>query len=190
METRTLKRYIFITAVLGSITLMARGQALPGASYPKDFQIGGSYTYAFPDYTPQNSSGGGMYATLDFTKHYGAEIGYHQVDLSQHSPSYERTYEFGIRYHRNYGPLKPYFKAMGGRGVFNFPGPDHTVAANEAYSMAVGGFGVDIATLPHINIRLETEYQRWFSDIGLEHGLDPILYNAGIAYHFNTGWTK
>jgi len=188
METPTLKRIVLILAMLCPLSLMAHGQALPTAARAGDLQIGGTFTFCFPDYTPQDALGGGIYIDMDLSTHYGAELGFHQVDISQHSPAYERTYEYGGRYRRVYGSYKPYFKALLGRGVFNFPGPNQTEAGNLAYNMAVGGMGLDIAVTPHINVRAEAEYQRWFHAVGLENGLNPILYDVGVAYHFNAGW--
>jgi hypothetical protein len=179
-----LKRIRIILTLLCPTGLMAHGQALPAATRPAVLQVGGTYSFCYPDYTPQDAQGGGIYIDLDLSPHYGAELGFHQVDISQHKSSYERTYEFGGRYRRTYGRFIPYFKALAGRGVMNFPGPNNTISGNLAYNMAVGGAGVDVRVANHVNVRAEVEYQRWFHAVGLEHALNPILYNVGVAYHF------
>ena len=92
---------------------------------------------------------------------------------------YERTYEIGPRYVRDYGRFSPYVKAMYGRGVFNFP-PQN--AANLAYNMFAGGAGVDYRVLPYLNVRFDYEYQDWSSFPPT--GLKPQLFTIGAAYHF------
>jgi hypothetical protein len=185
-----LKRIVLILAMLTSFGAVARGQALPAAARAGDLQIGGTFTFCFPDYTPQDALGGGVYIDFDFKPHWGAELDFHQVDISQHSPAYERTYEYGARYHRVYGNYKPYLRGGLGRGVFNFPNPDGTVAGNLAYNMMEAAFGVDFSVTPRINVRAEVEYQRWFAGEGLTNALNPILYTFGAAYHFNAGWPR
>jgi opacity protein-like surface antigen len=185
-----LKRIVLILAMLASFSIIARGQALPAAARAGDLQIGGTFTFSYPDYTPQDALGGGVYIDFDFTTHWGAEVDFRQVDISQHSPAYERSYEYGARYHRYYGIYKPYARAGLGRGVFNFPGPNGTVAGNLAYNMYQGALGVDISVTPRINVRAEFEYQRWASGVGLEDALTPINYSVGAAYHFNAGWPR
>ena len=122
-----------------------------------------------------------MYATLDFTNHFGGEFVIHQADSGQGDQLYERTYELGARYFRNYGRLKPYVKAMYGRGVFNFPNN----VANLAYNLFTGGAGVDVEVLPYLNVRADYEYQTWLSFP--PRGLNPQLLTFGVAYHFPGG---
>jgi len=174
--------------MLAVFSPLMRGQALPAAARAGDLQIGGTFTFCFPDYTPQDATGGGIYADYDVTKHLGAELTFHQVSISQHSPAYEGPYEYGVRYRWQHGSYRPYVKGLSGRGVFNFPNPDGTVAGNLAYNLLTGGAGVDIAITPRIDVRAEMEYQHWFASVGIPNGLTPILYNFGAAYHFNAGW--
>ena len=171
-------------ATLGPLTL--HGQATSTASRRFDLQAGGEFVYGSSDYYPQKFKGAGVYATLDFTKHLGAEIDFRQAD-SPVDAGYERTYEAGVRYHRNYGRFVPYVKGMYGRGVFNFI-YDNQVIANLAYNEAVIGAGTDYRLLPWLNLRADYEYQRWFKFSST--GLSPQMVSVGVAYHFPGGLQK
>jgi opacity protein-like surface antigen len=161
------------------------GQARPTSARPLDLQLGGGYSTASGDYEYLRLQGFGIYGTVDFKPHFGAEIDFHQINNSD-TKVYQRTYEFGGRYFRTYGSLKPYLKALYGRGVLNF----QDNIANLAYNMFVGGGGVDIAVKPYLNVRLDYEYQNWLSGPGIEHGLNPQVISAGVAYHFGRGAPK
>jgi hypothetical protein len=190
------------TSVFGLLLLFCfsgslRGQATPTASKTFDLQVGGGYVLDKGDYGTKDYRGGGVYATLDFTPHFGAEIDFHQANYPTNA-MYERTYEVGGRYHRTYGRLAPYVKGMYGRGVFNFVygGPDivfngtvveHSgaVVANLAFNEFVFGGGADFAVLPWLNVRGDYEYQSWHSFP--PDGLTPQLITIGVAYHFPGG---
>jgi hypothetical protein len=192
MEIPKLKRTLLYLSLLIAASSYASGQALPAAARSGDLQVGGDFSFALPDYTPQDALGYGIYSTFDLTEHYGAEVDFHQLSISQHSPAYERSYEIGARYHRDYGIYRPYVKVLVGRGVFNFPSyfDPGTSAGNLAYNLYAVGGGVDIAIRPTINVRADLEYQSWFSGPGLENGLTPTLLSIGVAYHFNAGWPR
>lgn len=197
-----------LTALLFSsmFSAVALGQAGSTASRKLDLQVGGGYSSADSDYTDNRITGYMFYADADFMRHIGAEINFHQVSDSQ-SPVYERTYEVGARYFRDYGRFKPYVKAMYGRGVFNSPVYTYTVPVactivgttstctyqtvttnfNLAYNMFAGGAGVDISIVPRVNVRADFEYQRWLSGPGLTDGLTPQVLSIGVAYHFPAG---
>ncbi len=188
-----MKRTLFFLSIVLVAASGASGQArrAGGASpvlfAPLDLQVGGTYSYVKPDYTPQDGLGFGIYSTLDAPNHFGGEIDFHQISISQHKPAYERTYEIGVRYHRDYREhFRPFVKAAYGRGVFNFPATNgsQTSVANLAYNMIAVSGGLDYAVARTINIRVEGEYQSWFKRVGLENGLTPILFSVGAAYHF------
>jgi hypothetical protein len=160
----------------------ARAQALPTSARPLDLQLGGGYSNANSDYEPQRIQGFGIYGDVDFRPHYGVEVDFHQMNDSG-TKLYERTYEVGGRYFRNYGSMKPYVKALYGRGVLNYPNN----VANLAYNMFVGGGGVDLAVKPYLNMRLDYEYQTWLSGLGIAHGITPQVLSIGVAYHFGNG---
>ena len=179
----------------------ALGQAMPGAIRAVDIQAGATFTYGFPDYTPQNAVGYGIFGDFDFTPHWGAELDYHSVDIQQHSPAKEWTFGYGVRYHRTYGRYNPYVKAMAGRGTFDFAPNFVQDGASAGYNILIAGGGVDAQITPRISARLGMEYQNWFTsgvkgppnsgglgtDVFLPHGLTPILYEVGISYHFTGG---
>jgi opacity protein-like surface antigen len=178
------------TSVFGLLMLCfagsLQGQATPTASKTFDLQVGGGFVIDHSDYGLKSYKGLGVYATLDFSPHFGAEIDFHQA-TDPLSPEYERTYEIGGRYHRNYGRFSPYAKALYGRGVFNFV-YNGSVVANLAYNEFALGGGTDFAVLPWLNVRGDYEYQMWHSFP--PNGLSPQLITIGVAYHFPGGLQK
>ena len=158
------------------------GQAKYTASRKGDFQVGVDFVAGSSDYAGR-LQGAGLYTTFDFTNHFGAEFDLNQADLPN-SSVYERTYEVGGRYYRNYGPVSPYAKAMIGRGVFNFA-TENVTYANLAYNMFSLGGGVDVRINRYLNARGNYEWQDWSSFP--PHGLTPHLFTVGVAYHFPGG---
>jgi hypothetical protein len=176
--------WIAALILLACSSSVASAQAKYTATRAGDLQLGAGYTNASSDYVPERVSGYSGYVTFDFTEHFGAEFDFHQVN-DPNSAIYERTYEWGGRYLRHYDndKIRPYVRAMYGRGVFNF----QNNVANLAYNMIVGAGGVDVTVHPRINVRAEFEYQDWLSGPGITNGLTPMLINVGVAYHFPAG---
>jgi len=183
------KRFLVLVALAGICTLAA-AQASPTATRRADLQLGGTFSYAQPDYGTNNLHGFGFYGDLDLKYHLGIEIDFHH--LSGPDPIlYERTYEIGPRYiYPIHERFVPYAKVMYGRGVFNFPGHTFTGqevnVANLAYNIYSGGGGLDVKILPSLNIRVvDFEYQRWpgFPP----NAINPIVFSFGAAYHFHGG---
>jgi hypothetical protein len=183
------KRNLLILALLTACSSLAFAQASPDATRAGDLQAGGSFTFGYPDYSPQKAFGGGAYATFDFKTNWGAEFAFHEISLDTHSPAKELSYGLGPRYHRTYGRYNPYLKALGGRGSFTFNPNFIEGPGSQSYWMLVGGAGLDYQLSYRFNIRGEVEYQRWFTNAtgDLPHGLTPIIYNFGFAYHFSGG---
>jgi opacity protein-like surface antigen len=180
--------------VLGCTQLF--GQATSTASRRFDLQVGGDFVYANSDYYPQKFKGAGVYATLDFSHRFGAEIDFREVKAPQ-DPTYEKTYEIGGRYHREYGRFEPYAKALYGRGVFNYVFDvtdkngvitNSTVIANLAYNEFAFGGGVDYHLLRRVNLRADYEYQMWHSFP--PNGLSPQVFSFGVAYRFPGGLVR
>lgn len=167
---------LLLAGTLAGPSLFA--QAVSTASRRADLQIGGGFVVAASDYQPQKLRGFGLYTTLDVTNHFGGEFVFHQANTSTSDKLYERTYEIGPRYHRDYGPFAPYVKLMYGRGVFNFPND----VANLAYNLFAGGVGADIHVKPYLNVRADYEYQKWLSFP--PNGLNPQVFMVGVAYRF------
>jgi hypothetical protein len=196
-----LKRTVLILAMLTACSSFALGQASPDATRAGDLQVGGTFTFSYPDYTPQNAFGYGIYAAFDIRTHWGAELDFHQVDISQHSPAKETTFEYGVRYHRTYGRYNPYLRGSAGRGTFDSAKDFYQAGADPGYNLLSFGAGVDAELTNRLNVRVGMDYQNWFTggakgppnsggpgtDIYLPHGLTPILYEVGFAYHFTGG---
>lgn len=164
----------------GSVQMLS-AQAVSTARRRADLQVGVGGVGASSDYNPNKFKGFALYTTLDLTNHYGGEFVFHQANSSEGDQVYERTYEIGPRYHRDYGRFSPYIKAMYGRGVFNFPNN----VANLAYNLFAGGAGVDVHILRFLNVRADYEYQTWLSFP--PSGLTPQVVTIGVAYHFPGG---
>jgi opacity protein-like surface antigen len=166
---------------------VAFGQASATATRTLDLQVGGGFNLANSDFETNNMfRGGTIYASADFRHHLGAEIDFHQANSPTDSV-YERTYEIGASYHREYGRFVPYGKVMYGRGVFNFP-TFGTIQANLAFNEFSFGGGVDFHLLRFLNLRGDYEYQDWHSF--KPNGLTPQVLTIGVAYHFPGGLGK
>ncbi len=180
----------------------ALGQAIPGAVRTLDVQAGATFTLATPDYTPEKALGYGIFGDVDFTPHWGAELEFHSVGIRKHSPAKERTFEYGVRYHRTYGRFNPYIKGLAGRGTFDFAPDFQQLGASAGYNLLAGGGGLDASITTRFTFRVGMEYQHWFTGgvsgpelinylpvtgVYLPHGLTPVLYEVGIAYHFTGG---
>ena len=153
-------------------------QNLPTARRGADLQVGAGFTLVNPDYDSNKLKGFAFYSTLDLTSHFGGEIVFHHAVSPTGNQLYERTYEIGPRYHRDYGRVSPYVKGMYGRGVFNYPNG----VANLAYNLFAVGAGADIRVKPYLNVRGDFEYQKWMSFP--PEGLTPTVITIGVAYHF------
>ena len=196
-----MKRTVLILAMLTACSSIALGQAAPGATRAGDLQVGGTFTFAYPDYTPQDAYGYGIYAAFDIRTHWGAELDFHQVSISQHSPAKETTFEYGVRYHRTYGRYNPYLRLSAGRGTFGSSPSFYQGNTSNGYNLLAFGAGVDADITPRFNIRLGMDYQDWFTGsvtgsptcggpgtaVCLPNGLTPIIYEVGFAYHFTSG---
>ena len=185
LESPPLKKACLFAAFLACTSGAVFGQARSTASRAGDLQVGGSYSSANSDYLANRIRGFGFYADFDFREHLGVEVDFHQLsDPNSGSAAtmvYERSYEAGVRYFRDYNRFKPYARVSYGRGVFNFPNS----VANLAYNMGVIAGGVDVKTYKRINVRAEYEYQRWLSFP--PDGLNPTMLTIGVAYHFPAG---
>jgi hypothetical protein len=174
--------FLIALALAAAYCRAAAGQALPTATRAGDLQVGVGYSSANSDYIPARVQGFALYSSFDFLNHFGVEVDFHQLNQSG-GDLYERTYEAGGRYIRHWGRATPYIKGLFGRGVLNYPNN----YANLAYNMAVGGGGMDIGVHKRFNIRLDAEYQTWFSGAGIPNGLTPLVLTGGVAYHFGPG---
>ncbi|HEX4652234.1 MAG TPA: outer membrane beta-barrel protein [Granulicella sp.] len=191
-----LKKYALLLCLAASTVPALHGQADFTASKLIDIQVGGSVVGALSDYKPVPTYsnnykflGYGIYSTIDFLPHIGLMLNFNQVDARSPKTEYERTYEIGGRYFVRYGRLKPYVKAMYGRGVFNFPPPPNNptgpAEANLAYNLFALGGGADFRLKPYLNLRAEYEWQKWAGDQPLlSNGITPQLFSIGAAYHF------
>ncbi len=181
-----MKRILLALSLSLASGSLAWGQASSTASR-SDFEVGATFSFVLPDYTPEKAVGFGVYTNYFFTDNFGVELNYHRASIDKHSPATETTYEYGLAYREIYGKYRPYIKGMGGRGTFNFPAlnGNGTSVANLSYNTLSAGGGLDYEVTRTLNVRGEIEYQHWFAANGLTNGLTPVLFSVGVAYHFN-----
>lgn len=188
MEIMLQRKFLFLgLGLLLSGTTAVFAQGTPAASRPADIQVGATYSSADSDYLDNRIRGFGFYGNIDVTEHWGLDLNFHQLSdpSTPDTKVYERSYEIGAKYailHYR-GRITPFVRADYGRGVFNFPQD----AGNLAYNMGVVAAGADFSVHPRINVRVEYEYQDWFSGPGLSNGLTPTMVTFGIAYHLPAG---
>ena len=165
----------------------AHAQASYTASRAGDLQVGGGISFGSSNYLfPQLGATfrppiAGMGESLRGFNLYslGVELNFRQTSPSYGRSVYERTYEIGGRYVYPVLGLRPYAKAMYGRGVFNYPDR----IANLAYNSFSFGAGADYPLLRSVNLRADYEYQRW---LGFPLSpLQPNIVTIGAAYHFS-----
>ncbi len=189
----TMFKYAALVLLPVNVASLASAQAIPAYKNAGTLQLGASFVFCYPDYTPQKALGFGIYADYDFAPHLGASFVYRRVSVDQH-PDRESSYLIGMRYHRIYGKFEPFGNVLVGRGVYYFGPLDHS-AANEGFNAAQGGNtsgynvvgfagGVDVRLQSRFSLRAEAEYQDWLAGPNLDNGLTPILYTAGLSYRF------
>jgi hypothetical protein len=175
---RVLTRIIIFLGLLGTAS-MAHAQAESTAGRAGDLKIGGGFSTAASDYGSR-FNGGAAYADFDFIPHIGVTGAFHFVKGP--NDLYEKTYEVGGRYFRNYRKFAPYAKIMYGRGVFNFPPLEDGFRPNLAYNLVAVGIGTDYRLKPWLYVRGDWEYQKW---LGFANSsLTPNILTVGAAYRF------
>lgn len=182
-----LKNFVSIGALAFALilTAQARGQAIPTASSVASLQAGVGYTISNPDYGPKKIQGATIFADYDFGLHFGIEADAHIVELRTPTDIAENSYLAGPRFILPYrGHFNLYGKALIGGGNFRvLETQDNQGQYNGMYfDYALGG-GLDIRVNRKIVIRaIDVESQKWpgYAD----HGLSPLLYTFGVAYHF------
>jgi hypothetical protein len=182
---------LFAAAFLGlCISSYAAGQAEAPYVRRLNVNIGGAVLFAYPGipskystlYGKWNYSGGGVYATLDPHRRYGAEIAANAIYGAYVS---QRTFLVGPRYYHDYGNFAPYLKAMYGRGNFRYPAK----LGSANFNVLSFGGGVAYSIEPWMQVRVDYGYQRWlgFSDnknvVGYPGALSPQTISIGFGYH-------
>jgi hypothetical protein len=173
-----LTKVVIFLSLLGAAPLL-NAQAAPTATRLGDFKIGGGFSTADSDYGDR-FNGGAAYFDFDFRPHLGVTGEFHFV--KDQNDLYEKTYEVGGRYFREYRRFVPYAKVLYGRGVFNFPVNPDGFRENLAYNLIAAGGGTDYKVKPYLYVRADWEYQQWFSFAG--SSLTPNIFTFGAAYRF------
>jgi len=169
---------VLFLCMLGTASALS-AQANPTATRTGDLKIGGGFSTANSDYG-NRFNGGTAYFDFDFLPHIGVTGEFHFV--KDQNDLYEKTYEVGGRYFREYRRFVPYGKVLYGRGVFNFPVRPDGFRLNLAYNLIAASVGTDYKLKPYLYLRADWEYQQWFSFAG--SSLTPNIVTLGAAYRF------
>ena len=174
-----------LAALFAAATSQLHGQALPTATATGVLQAGVGLSNAQGDEFTERLTGITGYATLDFTRHLGAEVDIHILTLITPYNFVENTYLGGARYVWRRGRFTPYVKVLAGFGQSYIKQPSTTYAQgtpSSTMAYAAGG-GLDIRLPFNINVRaIDFEYQMW-PGYG-NNGLSPTLLTCGAAYRF------
>ncbi|MBB5318061.1 outer membrane beta-barrel protein [Tunturibacter empetritectus] len=173
-----LTKVVLFLGLLGAASMLS-AQANPTATRAGDLKIGGGFSTADSDYG-NRFNGGAAYFDFDFLPHIGVTGEFHFV--KDQNDLYEKTYEVGGRYFREYRRFVPYGKVLYGRGVFNFPVTPDGFRPNLAYNLIAAGIGTDYKVKPYLYVRADWEYQQWFGFAG--SSLTPNILTLGAAYRF------
>jgi len=174
-----------LAAIFAAAASQLHGQALPSAKATGVLQAGIGLTIAQGDEFTERLGGLTGYATLDFSRHLGAEVDIHILNLITPYNFVENTYLGGARYAWHKGRFTPYVKVLGGLGQTYIKQPSTTYAQGTPSSTFAfaGGGGLDIRLPFHINVRaIDFEYQMWPGYV--PNGLSPTLLTCGAAYRF------
>ena len=166
-----------------AVTASAGAQALPTATAAGNFQVGGGYTIANPDYGQKDIKGITGFADFDFSPHVGVEATVHYVALVTPTDLAENTYLVGPRFLISRGRFNLYAKGLIGEGDLVIQEIQDNIGhpGGFYFAYAMGG-GVDIRATNHIVIRaFDAELQKW-PNYG--NGLSPVVITFGAAYRF------
>jgi hypothetical protein len=179
-----LKNLITFTALAGvlSLTHIGQSQALPTAGARNQFQVGGGWSYAEPDYGQKSIQGLTAYADYDFASHIGVEAEFHAISLVTPTDLGENSFLIGPRFTLRRKRLNFYAKGLFGLGNIDIQevADNPEGGAGTYFAYGIGG-GLDIQATRHINVRaVDVEYQHW----NYQSGLTPTVLTFGAAYRF------
>jgi len=156
--TARVARILLLTAAAGlpATTQFVRGQALPTATAAGAYvTVGGMGSISKMDYGQRTVRGATLYADLNRTWRYGAEI---QVQSLQFNGTRETTFLAGPRVSFRSRGLIPYVKVLVGVGKFDAP---YNYGAGR-YLVYAPGAGLDWDLTQRLRLRLiNVEYQSW-----------------------------
>jgi hypothetical protein len=181
-------KYCFSALVL----VVALGIAAPRASAQatatatgRTLAVGLSYQNSDPDYGPSRSSGVGIFANYDVSRHLGATAEMNFQTAFSNVVFLEHVYLVGARGLYNRGRYIGYAKflvggatasnnAAGGVSILNAPG---------SYPVVAYGGGLEIRFEHHFTLRaIDYEQQQWLRYH--PNGLTPGVFSFGGAYRF------
>jgi opacity protein-like surface antigen len=175
-------RRIFLLASLLALPYAMHGQALPAGSRGFSYQVGGAVSLSDTDEVTQHIKGFTFFADADFSKHFGAEIEYHDLNIITPQDFGESSFLLNVRYRHEFGRFHPYGKVGAGIGSAIQNEGFYKSTSSSSHGMYAFGAGLDIALSHKINIRLiDYEYQHWSYP---PNGLTPWVASIGAAYHF------
>jgi hypothetical protein len=154
-------RILLLTAAAGlpATTQFVKGQALPTAEAAGAYlTVGAMGSISQVDYGQRTVGGVTLYADLNRTWRYGAEIQVQSLQLNQESGTRETTFLAGPRVSFRSRGLIPYVKVLVGQGRFDAP---YNYGAGR-YLVYAPGAGLDWDLTHRLRLRLiNVEYQSW-----------------------------
>ncbi len=181
-------KYCFSALVL----VVALGIATPGASAQatatatgRTLSVGAAYQNSNPDYGPSRSSGIGIFANYDMTRHFGATAELNFQTAFSNVVFLEHVYLIGARGEYSRGRYMGYAKFLvgGANSSSNAPANVNLLNAPGSYPVVAYGGGLDIRLEHHITVRaIDYEQQQWLRYH--PNGLTPGVLSFGAAYRF------
>jgi len=150
---------LIVASGLFAVTPSAHGQALPTAEASGGYFIVGATGSVFQaDYGQRQVGGIALYADINRTSRYGAEIQVQSLRFNQEGDTRETTFLAGPRVSFRAHGLVPYVKLLAGEGRFNAP-YNYGVGT---YFVYAPGAGLDCELGERLRLRLiNVEYQSW-----------------------------
>ncbi len=173
-------RTLWFVCFAGGLLFLSRvgAQAVPTAGKTADISAFGGFTYANPNYGPDDI-GGGMFG-VDFTRYFHLPM---QPSLEFRanfvSGSYVRqhTYLAGLRVAVPFHGIKPYADFLVGPGTIYFPfNIGYPQDNSTVYSY---GGGIDVGLTRNFALKLDAQGQHWNTGSFI---YTPVLGTVGVVY--------
>jgi hypothetical protein len=157
---------------------MAKAQDIRAAIGPGTYiDVGATVSRYNTDYGQSNMIGGTVYVDANLYNRIGIEAEGRRLRLNSDDGLQQSTYMVGPRFSRDFHSLRPYVKALIGRGTFEFP----FGYARGSYLATGFGGGLDwrVAHTPVVVRVIDYEYQIW-PDFTFGQ-LHPYGISAGVS---------
>ena len=155
-----MKKLIAVLGLAVVVSVAARAQDIPAGLGPGTYvSVGATFSQYNTDYGKTEMRGGTVFADANLYNRIGIEAEGRRLRIGSNDGMQQSTYMAGPRVSRDFHSLRPYTKALVGRGVFEFP----FGYARGSYLAMAAGAGLDwhVGHTPVIVRVIDFEYQRW-----------------------------